>query len=167
MITIASCSRQSTAGKTAAPALLFGAVVFGKGQYTSEQITGLSISYTHMTQYSAKSFQLQEENGEALFSCRFFSDDDEIKLEKEPVSPEYMQRLREIAKKYDFASKKEKKTSNRPFVHDAPMYGMTLYWADKKNLRLNYYPDNGEVESLFREIAEECISEKLKMNKEL
>jgi len=35
------------------------------------------------------------------------------------------------------------------------MYGMTLYWADKQKLRLNYYPDNGEVESLFREIAEE------------
>ena len=140
------------------PAIFFGAAVFGKGKHTNEQISELRISYSHMSRFSAKSFELQDKDGKTLFSCRFFDDEDEeIAFEKVSVSSEYMQRLREIAKKYDFASKKQKKSSNKPFVRDAPMYGMTLYWPDKHSLRLNYWPDNGEVKKLFEEIVELCI----------
>ena len=155
MAVMASCGGQSNAEKAAASTLLLGTVAFGKRQYTNDQITGINISHTHMTLYSMKSFELREANGETLFSCHFYSDTTEVKVEKMCVSPEYMQRLREIAKKYDFASLKEKKKNIRPFVHDAPMYGMTLYWRDKQSLRLNYWPVNGgeELENFFREIA--------------
>ena len=139
----ASCNGQS-AKKT---------VAFGKGQYTSDLITGISISHSHMTRYSMKSFELREINGETVFSCHYFDGEgEEVKHENVSVSPEYMQRLREIAKKYDIARLKENKTSNRPFVHDAPTCSMTMYWTDKQSLRLNYWAGNGEFEKLFEEI---------------
>ena len=152
--TAANCG-QSTAEKTAASTLLLSVAAFGKGQYASDRLTGIHISYSHMTRYSMKSFTLREVNGEIVFSCHFYSEETEIKMDEVSVSPEYMQRMREITKKHDFASLKERKTTNRPFVRDVPMYNMTLYWPDKKYQRLNYWPDNGmeELENFFRELA--------------
>ena len=83
---------------------------------------------------------------------------EEIKLEKVRVAPEYMQRMREIAKQYDFASMKERSDADRPFIHDAPMCSMTMDWPDWKSLRLNYWPGGGEVERLFWEIADANIN---------
>jgi hypothetical protein len=155
MLFTVSCGCQPATKKTKTDTNLFGATDFGKGQYTSDQITGISISHTHMTLHSMKSFELREVQGETVFSCHFFEDEGEIKIEEVRVPTEYMQKLREIAKKYDFASLKEKKPSNI-FIHDAPMYRMTLYWPDNKRLSLNYWPANGseELEIFFREMAQ-------------
>jgi len=123
---------------------------------TPEDMIELSISYSDMRDYS--SFILREEGGEVLFSCRFFADV-KIELEKINVAPEYMQRLREIARRHDFANMKERtRAADAPFIHDEPMYGMTMYWPDRKSLRLNYWPGDGEVEELFWEIAEACVN---------
>ena len=124
----------------------------------SEDMIGLSIDYSQMSRYSVLSFSLIEEDGEIFFSCSFFMDDEEIKLEKVRIAPEYMQRLREIAHRYDFANMKERTNANKPFIHDAPTYRMTIYWRDKKSLSLNYWPGGGEVEKLFWELAETCIN---------
>ena len=124
----------------------------------TEDMIRLSIRYSHMSITSALSFDLEEKGGEVLFSCSFFSNMEEIKLEKVRVAPEYMQRMREIAKQHDFANMKEKSNADRPFIHDAPMYDMTMGWPDRKSLRLNYWPGGGEVEKLFWEITGALIN---------
>ena len=66
--------------------------------------------------------------------------------------------MRDIAKRHNFANMKERSNEGRPFLRDAPMSGMTMYWPDRKSLRLNYWPGGGEVEALFWEIAEAYIN---------
>ena len=123
-----------------------------------EDMISLSISYSHMSRFSAQSFTLEEKGGEVSFSCNFFSNMEEVKLEKVPAASEYMQRLREIAKRHNFAGMKERSNEDESFIRDAPMYGMTMYWPDRKSLRLNYWPGGGEVEALFWELAEAYIN---------
>jgi len=125
---------------------------------TPDELIGLSISHTHMSRFSAYSFELRDDNGDILFSCNFFTPDgEEFKLENVNVEPENMRRLREILKEYGFANMKERNTAYAPFVHDAPMYGITMRWPDRKSLRLNYRPAPGgeELEKFFRTLAEE------------
>ena len=123
-----------------------------------EDMIRLSIGYSHMSRFSALSFDLEEKDGEVLFSCNFFSNMEEIRLERVPTAPEYMRRMRDIARRHNFANMKERSNESKPFIHDAPMSGMTMDWPDGKSLRLNYWPGGGEVEALFWEIAEVHIN---------
>ena len=122
-----------------------------------EDIIGIVVSYAGMR--DAYSFELREENGTVLFSHnpdvhRGQSD----VLENVPVDPEYMRRLREMAKRHGFARMREKDLSKRPFIRDAPMYGTTLYWPNDKRLRLNYWPARDELERFFWEITGSVIN---------
>jgi len=56
ILSTAANSGQLTAEKTAASTLLLSVAAFGKGQYASDRLTGIHISYSHMTRYSMKSF---------------------------------------------------------------------------------------------------------------
>ena len=123
-----------------------------------EDITGLSITYNHMSRHSALSFDLREEGGEVLFSCSFFMNGEEIVLEKVSVAPEYMQRLREIATRQGFANMRERAADNRPGLRDAPIHRMNVYWPGRRSMHFNYWPGGGRVEALFWEIAEACIN---------
>ena len=123
-----------------------------------EDMIRLSINYSHMSMTSALSFSLEEKGSEVLFSCNFFSEMEEITLDRVPADPEYMQRLREIAKRHNFANMKERSNEDESFIRDAPMYSMTMDWPGWKSLRLNYWPGGGEVEKLFWEIAEVYVN---------
>ena len=123
-----------------------------------EEITRLSIHYSHMSSYSKSSFDLRDDKGEILFSCNFFTvDGQEITLKDVPVVPEYMRRLRETAKEHDFAQIQGKRPPSKFFVHDAPMSGMNIEWPGGKSKYFNYWPTR-EVETLFREIADACVN---------
>jgi hypothetical protein len=116
-----------------------------------EEMIGIELRKTGMRAPSLF-FSLREENGETLFSSS------EFELEDVVVQPEYMQELREIAKKHGFVHMKEKDMSKGPFVVDAPMYHMTMYWPEKKSLRLNYWPAHDELEKFFQGIVEACVN---------
>ena len=116
-----------------------------------ENIIGLRLSMTGMRGPS-RSFYLREENGETFFSSSDFG------LENVSVPPEYMQKLREIAKKHGFVHMKERDTSRMPFVHDAPMYNTTMYWPDNKRLRLNYWPARDEMEKFFEGLVDAIVN---------
>jgi len=122
-----------------------------------EDMIGLSISY-NTGKGSGNSFELREENGQVLFSHGFLRGRQERALEKVPVDPEYMRRLRDMAKQHGFTRMREKDMSKQPFVHDAPMYEAVMYWPDKKRLRLNYWPAHNELETFFWEIADTLVN---------
>ncbi len=149
---------KETAVLTVAPAVVLGASVFCQGKKpVNDQLTGLTMSCGHMSRYASYSFELWEKDGKTVFSCHFHDNKEiekEIKMENVSVSPDYMRRLREIAKKYNFARMKAKNRFYKPFIRDAPSYHTALYWPDKTRIPLNFRPGNGEVEKLFREIAD-------------
>ena len=90
-----------------------------------EEITGLSIHYSHMSTESESSFDLRDDKGEILFSCNFFTvDGQEITLKDVPVDPEYMRRLRETAKEHHFAQIQEQRPPSEIFILDEPMSGL-------------------------------------------
>jgi hypothetical protein len=123
-----------------------------------EDMIRLSISYS-TGRGAGHSFELREENGQVLFSCHFGKmSRQEMALEKVPVDPQYMRRLRDMAKRHGFTRMREKDLSKRPFVHDAPMYEMAMYWPDNKRLRLNYWPAHAELERFFWEIADTLVN---------
>ncbi|SBW08205.1 exported hypothetical protein [uncultured delta proteobacterium] len=123
-----------------------------------EEITGLSIHYSHMSTESESSFDLRDDKGEILFSCNFFTvDGQEITLKDVPVDPEYMRRLRETAKEHHFAQIQEQRPPSEIFILDEPMSFMHIEWPGGKRKSFNYWPTH-EVETLFREIADACVN---------
>ena len=123
-----------------------------------EDMVRLSIRYS-AGRGDGNFFELREENGQVLFSSRFLKGSrQEMALEKVPVDPEYMRRLRDMAKRHGFAQMRAKDPSKQPFIHDAPMYEMTMYWPGNKRLRLNYWPAHNELERFFWEITGVCVN---------
>ena len=125
-----------------------------------ENLIGMRLHGGGMTQPT--SFELREDKGEVLFSCRFpVGDKREILLEKTPVAPEYMRRLRDLVKQHGFAQMRERDNSDTPIPPDAPVRSMTLEWPENKSLRLNFWPVPDavdEVENLFLEIADSRLN---------
>jgi len=123
-----------------------------------EGMIGISIRYIP-GRGGGYSFELREEDGQVLFSYRSSRGNrQEMALEKVAVDPEYMRRLRDLAKRHGFAQMRERDLSKRPFVHDAPMYEATMYWPGNKRLRLNYWPAHEELERFFWEIADTLVN---------
>lgn len=103
--------------------IVFGAVVFvflqnkNNNSDDPKDFVGLSLSQNHINFNNSYSFFLREEDGKIMFDAQLRSPDDlpyEIILESCEVDDCYMEKLREIQKKYAIVryvdSFKEKKT---------------------------------------------------------
>ena len=123
----------------------------------SEEIIKLSIHYSHMSRYSAFSFELRDDGGNILFSCRFFTTDgQEIILKDVQADPDYMRPLRDRARQHGFEKMQEKRPLGIFFVRDAPMRGMHITWSGGKSKYFNYWP-SAEVEVFFRNLATQYV----------
>ncbi len=152
----------------AAALSLFGCGGKAPVEITAEDITSVSIGYSHMARASAYHFSLKEQNGEALFSCHYFFYDTEdwyeVTVEEAQVEAGYMDELRALAAEYGFLNMKYKEPGlfDRQ-ISDAPSYTLELGWPIIKNdrtysdyLYLNYHPTGSdEVKTLFQELAKQ------------
>jgi hypothetical protein len=129
-------------------------------------VTSVSIGYSHMTRTSAYGYTLEEKDGKALFSCRYFtSGGEEVSLERVPVEPRHMDELRAIIERHGLLNMKHREPDWRErMVSDAPVYSLTLRSAKAANgrtppppLRLNYFPPGAEeVKAFFLGLAQAC-----------
>jgi len=122
-----------------------------------EDIITLYMGYNHMTRFCPYDYVLRDKGGEVLFSCFYYDDEnEEVNIEDVPVDREYMDRAKEIVKKYGFVHMRYREPGIRDsMISDAPMYSLTMYWPEGKSLRLNYWPGGAEeLEQIFEELRE-------------
>ena len=122
-----------------------------------EDIISIHMGYNHMTRFCPYSYSLRDKGGEILFSCFYYDEEnEEVDIENVPVDPEYMDRAREIVKKYGFSNMRYREPSAiDKMVSDAPMYSLSMYWAEGRSLRLNYWPGGAEeLEQIFEELRD-------------
>ena len=120
-----------------------------------EEISSVSMSYSDMNRNSTYSYELEDADGEILFSCYYFDEDadfKEVTLEDIPVDGKYMDELREIVAEHELLSRRRNEPGSIDLeVLDAPMYSLVLRWITttegrtfSDSLRLDYFPPGAE-----------------------